>query len=626
MTIDKNNAMLLDVQYVPENRKANLPDFCYIIWKEIDSGKKHLEKIPNPPVNIYFEKPEYRNHRYFKTEESLDHLEKVTIPYKNIINAIAKEDPEAREFMNQCFLNQNYRDLERVKLCKYAFGHDYDIRTIYRNMWMDHYDNDKAKHIHKAYGDIEVDIMEASGEADPTKCPIDLVTVIDRDQKHSFTFILTGVTCPEKDTSMMSIQELKEDETRHQMYEHRLKEQAYWQDHYEELIEECHKMFDENYPGFEYSAYWYTDEVEMITDLFKLIHQLSPDFLQFWNISFDIPYIIHRLQHFGINPADIICHPDFPNRECRFKYDNFHFQIKNKTHFFRVSDYTIYVDQMVNYAAIRKGQSELRNNKLTYIAKREVGDEKLNYSEEGTIKTFSYRNWLKYFLYNIKDVLLQHGIEEATNDLETFYIYSYENITQYENVFKQTVKLRNFQYRDWLQQGLVPGVNVNAFKNGDGEIQEEDEEDDEDEEVFEIAPSKKKKDVGYEGALVGNPLLINHFGDLLYGKRTNNIFRFSIDMDMTAFYPSTVGAMNIYPACLIFKVILLVDQYDVRGGEIPFNGITDVQMVKENDNSFVGDVAKEALDNFITGNLLAFAHKWMNFPTVDEVYQKLKEK
>ena len=81
MTIDKNNAMLLDIQYVPENRKANLPDFCYIIWKELDSGEKHLEKIPNPPVNIYFEKPEYRNHRYFKTEESLDHLEKVTVPY-----------------------------------------------------------------------------------------------------------------------------------------------------------------------------------------------------------------------------------------------------------------------------------------------------------------------------------------------------------------------------------------------------------------------------------------------------------------------------------------------------------------------------------------------------------------
>ena len=354
-------------------------------------------------------------------------------------------------------------------------------------------------------------------------------------------------------------------------------------------------MFDESYPGFEFSAYWYDDELELITRVFRLIHQLSPDFMMFWNIAFDIPYLINRIKYLGGDPKEIICHPDFPNKECMFKHDNFHFQIKNKTHFFRVSDMTIYADQMVNYAAIRKGQAELRNNKLTYIAKKEIGDEKLNYAEDGTIKTLSYRNWLKYFLYNIKDVLLQYGIEDVTNDLETFYIYSYENITQYENVFKQTVKLRNFQYRDWLAQGLVPGVNVNAFINGDGNIEEE-EEDDDDEDPFAESdgkPKKKGKDVGYEGALVGNPLLINYFGDTLYGKRTNNIFRFSIDMDMTAFYPSTVGAMNIYPTCLIFKMILPSAQYDVRGGTIPFNGITDVQLVKENTDSFTGDIAKE---------------------------------
>ena len=97
-------------------------------------------------------------------------------------------------------------------------------------------------------------------------------------------------------------------------------------------------------------------------------------------------------------------------------------------------------------------------------------------------------------------------------------------------------------------------------------------------------------------------------------------------MDMTAFYPSTVGAMNIYPTCLIFKMILPASQYDVRGGTIPFNGITDVQIVKENTDSFTGDIAKEVIDNFITKNYLAFAHKWMNFPTVSDVYNKIQNR
>ena len=239
MKIDKENAMLLDVQYVREDRANKQPDYLYMIWKEIDSGKKHLEKIPNPPINVYFEKPEYRDHSYFKTEESLDKLDKKVVQYKNVIYAVAQEDgPEAQNFLNQCFQNRNFRDLDRVKLSRYAFGHDYDIRTIYRNMWLDHFDNDKPKHIHKAFGDIEVDIMEANGEPDPTRNPVDLVTVIDQDQKHSYTFILTGVTCPEKDTSSMSSIELDADYQRHQMYAHRLEEQEYWRNHYDELIEE----------------------------------------------------------------------------------------------------------------------------------------------------------------------------------------------------------------------------------------------------------------------------------------------------------------------------------------------------------------------------------------------------
>ena len=275
-----------------------------------------------------------------------------------------------------------------------------------------------------------------------------------------------------------------------------------------------------------------------------------------------------------------------------------------------MTDYTVYIDQMVTYAAIRKGQSELRSNSLTYIAEREIGDKKLDYTDDATIKTLSYRNWLKYYLYNIKDVLLQWGIEEVTSDIDTLYVYSYENITQYENVFKQTVKLRNLQYRSWAEQGLVPGVNVNAFMYEE-EVEEEDEDAEEEE-----GESKNKKKKGFEGALVGNPLLIRKFGAMLYGKRSNNVFDFSIDMDMSAFYPSTVAAMNIYPPCLIFKMFLDAKNYDVRGGSIPFHGITDKQKVKTNDDSFVDDVAKECMDNFATKNILSFGRKWLNFPDV----------
>lgn len=622
MNIDKDNAMLIDIQYVRANRAKNLPDMLYIIWKDLETGEKHLETIPNPSIPIYFLKPEYRNFDYIKTEEKLSRLYKRVVPYNQIYSAIAKEDgPEAQKFLSQCFQTRNFRAIEEIMMSKWAFGHDYDIRTIYRNEWLNKFDNDKIKHIDKAYGDIEVDILESSSP-DPQICPVDLVTIIDGTKKHVYTFCLTGVEFkPKKHT--MTLEEMEAEKEREEMYKHRQKEQDYWRTHPDKLSEEIHNYFDEKYPEFEYNVYFYNNEAQMITHLFDLIHLIKPDFLMFWNIRFDIPYLIERARVLGLDPTELIPHPDFQNKQCYFKKDNHHFTIKNKTDFFCVTDYTVYIDQMLLYAAIRKGGDELRSNALTKIAEKEIGDSKLDYSEEATIKTLSYRNWLLYLLYNIKDVFLQYGIEEVTSDIDTLYVYSYENSTQYENVFKQTVKLRNIQYGSWLKQGYVPGPNINAILNR-GFVEDPDEDD---EEVFdddlEDGKKKKKKDVNFEGALVGNPLLISYFGSYLFHKRTNNIFRFSIDMDMTAFYPSTIMAMNIYPPCLIFKMILDASEYNVRGGSIPFNGITDVQMVKNQADSFTGDVAKECIDNFATKNYISFAHKWMNFPSVAEVCKAL---
>jgi hypothetical protein len=95
---------------------------------------------------------------------------------------------------------------------------------------------------------------------------------------------------------------------------------------------------------------------------------------------------------------------------------------------------------------------------------------------------------------------------------------------------------------------------------------------------------------------------------------------------MTAFYPSTIFAMNIDPSTLIFKMYLNPNQYDVRGGEIPYHGITDVQMVKENNDSFADDVGKEVMDNFQTGNILSTGHKWMNLPSVNDVFNECMKK
>lgn len=609
MKINKENSMLIDIQYVKANKRNQTPDYLYLIWKDMDTNEKYMQAIKEPPVEIYFEKPEFRDHVYNKNYAKIDTLNKKIVKAKDIIVAIANDMGElGKQKLSNCFQTQNYQGLKEFLIYPYVYGADYDVRVWYRYKWMESFDNDRPKVLSKGFLDIEVDTLESPGFPDPAFDPIDLITFIDITHNNSYTFCLVDREYKPKNMDNMSYDERVKEIDRKILYEERHKQEEYWINHQDELKEKIHEKFDASYPNMDYHFYFYKDERKMLVHLFQLINTLKLDFIGIWNISFDMPYMINRMEVLGLDPKEVMCHPDFPVKECYFKKDTINFAVKNKSDFFHISSYTVYIDQMINYAAIRKGQSELRSNKLTYIAEREIKDSKLDYSEEGNLKTLGYRNWLLYFLYNIKDVLLQKGIEERTSDTDTYYVTSYQNITPYENEFKQTVKLRNVQYLFYLRNGLVPGENVNGFMfNYDVKESDDDDED----------------DVKFEGALVGNPLLIDNFGVKMFGKRTNNIFAFNIDFDMSSFYPSTIFAMNIDPSTLIFKMILQPNQYDVRGGKLPFNGITDVQLVEENSDSFSGDVAKEVMDNFQTRDYVSTGHKWMNLPSVNEVYNEM---
>jgi len=162
----------------------------------------------------------------------------------------------------------------------------------------------------------------------------------------------------------------------------------------------------------------------------------------------DLPYILNRMNVLDLDPFEIICHKDFKYKMCKLHEDERNFQIANKGSFFKVSSYTKYIDQMILYAATRKGQSELRSNSLNAIGEAELGDKKLDYSDEANIKTLPYVNYRKFVKYNIKDVLLQMGIERKAHDIDNLYLRSSANICDVDKVFKQTVKITDHTYSD----------------------------------------------------------------------------------------------------------------------------------------------------------------------------------
>lgn len=598
------NSMLVDVQYIKENKKNKQPDVLYLIYKDLDTGEKYLSTTEKPSIDIYFKKPECRDYTNHWNYATIDTLYKKRVRYSAIPFAIAEEAGEdGKRFINSLRNTGNWRDLNKIQSWPYVFGSDFDIRAWYRLEWLQRLDNSAPKPLKKGQMDIEVDGLGKRGMPTADQCPINLITYIDDDSNTSFTFVNTEHIEYQEINDDLPKREFKRRTRINQMidkHESRVKEMM---DDPEMVQQYLHDLFDESYPGMTYKIFYFNNELKMIKYVFALINQLKPDFVQIWNIAFDIPYIIDRIRVLGEDPAEIICHPDFKYKQCWFKEDKRNFAVKNNSSFFFASSYTIFTCQMRNYAAIRKGGKELRSFTLNYVGEKEVRDVKLDYSEAGNVSEAAYNDFLMFMAYNIKDVLLQKAIEDKTEDLDTIYVRSYSNATPVDSIFKQTVMLRNVQYHYFMQQNIVPGTNINQFMT------------DQQDDVIELNPSDDDDEVGFEGALVADPVLNDYVGLSLYGKLTNNIFKLVIDMDMAAFYPNTIIALNIDGSTLIFKAIVPAKQF--RNGDMKL-----YRMPGELDD----DAAKELFDNYLTGSPIQFCRKWLNLRGVEDMEFRIGEK
>ncbi len=598
----KDNAMLWDVMYERPNRSTGEPDKLMVVWKDLDTGEKHLDVTDSPTMDIYFTKPEFRNHTHNKNYEHIEKLNRKRVRYRDIPYALAEDlGPRGQEIISRARDTKNFSVYKELQFDPYAYGSDFDVRAWYRIKWKELFDNDRIKPIDKGFLDIEADGLLHTGMPTPQTCPVNAVTLINNTTRESYTFLLMTPDEFHLDKPNKTDEDYAYERRINELYDMQRAAQQEMINNPQAFVDELHEAFDATYGRFDYNIRFYKDERKLLVQLWQLINLWKLDMIGIWNMPFDIPYILERMEYLGLDPKDYACHPDFPVKRCWFKKDDRHYNVENKSDFFYLSSYTLFVDQMVIYAATRKGGTKLRSYRLNYIAEKVLGDKKIDYSENGSLKDLAYKNFRKFVIYNIKDVLLQYGIEDSVNDMDAFYIASYSNATPYESVFKQTVKLRNVQYLYFLEQGLIPGNNINIFNKSNERMESEDDDDDDD---------------SFEGALVADPRYNDYIGMDLYGKPSNNIFMYVIDMDMASFYPSSIMEMNIDPSCLLFKTIVNSSQFVTN--EVGYNGIITLP-----DDE---DIGKEVFDNIQTGNILYVGHKWFNLPSVEDVLKECERK
>ena len=268
---------------------------------------------------------------------------------------------------------------------------------------------------------------------------------------------------------------------------------------------------------------------------------------------------------------------------------------------------------MRSYSSIRKSQKTLESVSLNAISDRELKDQKVEYPAETNIRTFPYADWVRFIKYNIKDVLLQLGIERKTKDIETYYFRSHSNWTPYTKIFKETYLIRNVREIYFEREGWVQQNNINIIGTNDDDL-------------FNTVDDaeEEEKESSFKGAINADPEWNDYVGLSILGSPSNTVFMNMIDFDMGSFYPSIKIASNMDPSTLLFKASL--DNQEFISGEFPNRSLN----IKYQETNKFGDIVNlditgEMVNTYVGGNILSFGYEYLGLPSISELERDLKK-
>ena len=176
-------------------------------------------------------------------------------------------------------------------------------------------------------------------------------------------------------------------------------------------------------------------DLDVVRETFKRAHAWQPDFLEVWNIDFDIPKILETLEHHGVSPAEIFSDPRVPRQYKFFKYKRGPSQKTTSaglvtpikppqrwhTVFAPASFYMI--DGMCAYRHIRNGAGEEPSYSLDALLGKHLGMRKLKIDAGKDLVKIDWHIFmqehhpLEYVIYNVFDCVSMEVLDEKINDL-----------------------------------------------------------------------------------------------------------------------------------------------------------------------------------------------------------------
>jgi len=194
-----------------------------------------------------------------------------------------------------------------------------------------------------------------------------------------------------------------------------------------------------------------TSMLEAFIDTWK---KLDPDIVTGWNIEkFDIPYLINRIGNLlGVSAIKRLS-------PFRSVWEQEVETNKDKYYQYHIRGVSI-IDYLPLYKKFKLGNEE--SYSLNHIAKVEIGEEKIDYSEHGTLNDLYESDHDLYIDYNIYDCVLVDKINKKLNYIGQAVQMAYNAKVNYNDVFG-TVKPWDIMITNYLldRKMVVPQPSKN---------------------------------------------------------------------------------------------------------------------------------------------------------------------
>lgn len=551
-------------------------DFMTILYKDNITKQKGITFIEEPEYFYYVLKDEVETPSYRKFFETKDHLKQVICKYNSLTKSIAQSIGELDYYNKQIKIDRRATNAYFQQNTR-VFESDIPITDFYRMRFAEQYKNTETP-ITRAYLDIEVD-NKLSDTPFPTdgNCPINAVSYLDHDKKELTTFLLNQ---SDINPLIQPFIDSFDNDSFNQEFMKLLTDTLGGQD----------KVEYYQLQNLKTRVLMYDDELVMLNDLFGYINHEQPDFVLAWNMAFDIPFIIDRIKRLGVDPKEIICPQNIPAKykRCSYNIDQraVATEFAEKGDYADITSYSVYLDQLIQFASRRKGRAKFRSYSLDSIGDEVAGVRKLDYHDiAANIQDLPYNDYRTFVKYNMMDVIVQYCIEFKSEDIPYIFNKALLNGTQYRKVHRQTVYLTNRASIMFKGFGdFVLGNNNNKYKDH----------------------SNVKS---YEGAFVAEPTKVaDSIKDNINGRpimRASN----AVDFDFTRLYPSIQQEYNMAPNTLIGYI------------QIP-------STIYENENAINNPMytrSGQFIEDLTSDNPLECMHRWFHLANFKEMYGDILE-